>query len=178
MTTHAEMVRIETACLKHSEARDVLRDEIQGFQDEQEQIRRRRHKSLRDALRRYRETRQRLERNLDKCPHLFKKPKTRILHGLRVGYMKRKGKTIIKHPATTIAAIKAKFKDRVSDLISTKETVSKTALAQLTGVDLKRIGVEVTADTDVVVIKGTDSELDKLIKVLTEDDFEDQEVEL
>ncbi len=175
MTTHAEMVRIETAALKHSEARDVLRDEIQGYQDEQEQIRRRRHESLRAALRRYRETHQRLETNLDKYPHLFKKPKTRILHGLRVGYMKRKGKTIIKYPEKTITAIKAKFADRADDLINTKETASKTALAQLTGAELKRIGVEVTADTDVVMIKGTDTELDKLIKALTEDDFEDPE---
>lgn len=103
---------------------------------------------------------------LEKYPALFVKPRTVIFHGVKVGYAKQKGRIEIADEEKTILLIRKHLADQADLLIATKETVSKDALGNVSVADLKRIGCNVVADTDAVVIKPTDSEVDKVVAAL------------
>jgi hypothetical protein len=103
-------------------------------------------------------------------PQLFEKPRTFIVHGIKIGYQKQKGKVVIADEAKTIALIRKHLgEDAAATLIKTVESVIKPAAANLSASDLKRTGIELTADTDKVVISSVDSDLDKLIDRLLEE---------
>lgn len=97
------------------------------------------------------------------APTLFEKPKTVIMHGLKLGYAKSKGKLVIADADRTVTLIKRHFPEKADDLIKTEETPVAAALNQLTVADLKKVGVTVIDATDEVVIKPVDSDVDKLV---------------
>ncbi|MCU7886720.1 MAG: hypothetical protein KZQ82_21235, partial [Candidatus Thiodiazotropha sp. (ex Lucinoma annulata)] len=92
----------------------------------------------------------------------FKKPRTRVFEGIQVGLRKSSG--LLKFtPKKTIPAIKRHLPDQQDVLIKTEEKVVSKAINNLSASDLKKIGVRVIPGTDQVVIKPTDSEINKLI---------------
>ena len=99
-------------------------------------------------------------------PDLFTRPKTRILHGIKFGWTKQKGKISWDDPAKVVKAIRRLFPRRFKSLVKTTEAPIKTALNALSAADLKKLGVTVGSDTDTVTIAPIDSEIDKLVKTL------------
>ena len=65
-----------------------------------------------------------------------------------------------------VARIKKHLPDQVDVLIQSKDVPVKSALAQLTAVELKKLGVSVTDAEDQIVIKTADSEIDKTVEAL------------
>ena len=115
-------------------------------------------------------TRAGLAAAIEAAPELFMKPKTRTFYGVKVGYGKQKGKTVVKDEAKTIKRIRSLFSKKQADaLINTTEKVVKAAIGRLTGAEIKKIGVRVEDDTDIVVIKPTGGDVDKLIAALLEE---------
>lgn len=100
---------------------------------------------------------------------LFEKPRTRIFSDIKVGLQKQKGDTVIQDEDKTLELIERHFPDRLDDLAPAKRKISKTALANLTAAELKKIGVEITADTDAVLIKPQDSDVEKAVAALLEE---------
>lgn len=107
---------------------------------------------------------------VDEHPSAFSKPKTRILHGLKVGYEKARGK--LSWPkgeaAKVIERIKKQIPDLVEVVIKTEEKPVKKALGNLTADVLKKLGITVQDAGDAVVIRPIDSDMDKLVKELLE----------
>lgn len=99
-------------------------------------------------------------------PELFQKPKTRVIHGIKLGLRKRKGKLVIRDAAQTVQRIKALYQDDIGVLIKATETPLKSGLEKLSAKELKRLGVEVTDDSDEVVFVAAADELDDLIDFL------------
>lgn len=99
-------------------------------------------------------------------PELFQKPKTRVIHGIKLGLRKRKGRLVIRDAAKTVYWIKALYQDDIGVLIKTTETPLKSGLEKLPAKDLKRLGVEVTDDSDEVVFVAATDEFDDLIDFL------------
>lgn len=111
-------------------------------------------------------------------PEEFVKPKTKILHGIRFGMVKKRGEIIWEDDDKVITYIKKNLPDQVEMLIRTKETPVKGALAELPGADLKKMGVTVEKDRDEVFIKATDSEIDKIVEAILgkeKDQLDDQQ---
>ena len=96
----------------------------------------------------------------------FARPKTRVLHGIRLGFAKAKGKLVIGDADTVIVRIKRHLPQMVKQLITVKETPKKSALADLSAVELKKLGVTVEEAGDKVIVAPTDSEIDKLVDAL------------
>lgn len=166
-TTEAPtMDTIERATKDYADARAELRGRMESLQQDIDAIKRRRMQGLRNSLVKLTAAGDGLRNLLEDHPELFERPKTRTFHGIRVGWMKQKGKIEFDEPDQVVALIRKQFPDQADALITVKETPTKKALANLTGTELKRIGVRVTADTEAVVIKATDSELDKMIDAL------------
>jgi hypothetical protein len=92
-----------------------------------------------------------------------------MLHGVKVGYQKQPGAIEIADEADTIERIRKMFADNknmLRQLIKTTEKPIKDALSGLSGEKLQKLGVKVTEDTDKVIIKPADSEVDKIVDAL------------
>ncbi len=167
MTT---MQAIEEKTRVYADARDLLAARVQMLQEQIEQAKRAALPAIRKAVQAATEARDRLEADLQAAPELFKRPRTQTFAGVRVGYTKQKGKVAIADEDATIARIRKHLPDDQAELlIRVKESVDKTAVYNLEARDLKRLGITITDDTDAVVIKATDTEVDKLVNALLMD---------
>lgn len=101
-------------------------------------------------------------------PQCFEKPRTRIFSGVKVGYVKGRGLLELGDAEALVARIKKHLPDQVGTLIRVRETPVKEALAQLSAVELKKLGVSVVDAVDQVVVKPVDGEVDKLVTALLE----------
>lgn len=165
MTT---MVDIEQATKGYAEAREVLAERVRRLEAELEQIKRQRLPGIKSALARAAEAEGKLRQVIEAAPELFERPRTLILHGVRVGYRKASGKLVWDDPDQVVALIRKHYPDQADVLIITTERPAKAALSALTVADLKRVGVRVIETGDEVVIAPTDSEVDKLVDALLE----------
>lgn len=109
---------------------------------------------------------QALEQQITDHPELFKSPRTVEAHGIKFGLQKNKGSLEISNPARTVELIEKHFPDLADQLIVTEKTPSKIGLATLPAKDLKSVGVGVKGASDVVFIRPSDGDVDKLVKAL------------
>lgn len=131
---------------------------------------------LRDAVTRTADAKIALAEALSEHPELFEKPKTRMLAGVRVGYMKQRGKVEITDEGKVIDRIRNLLPaDQAELLVRVRESVDKQAAADLTAADLRRLGISLTDDIDVMVIKPVDAKLDKLVDDLLAEATETEE---
>ncbi len=166
----ATLIEIEKLAKELSEARQNLRGGMAQIEEEMAAIKRQFLPAIRRAVEKAAGWQQRLYNAISEAPELFIKPKTLILHGIRLGYMKSKGTIAWEDDDQVVKLIKKHFPDQAETLIQVTEKPLKTALAQLSVADLKKIGVTVSDTSDEVVIKPTDSEIDKLINALLKDE--------
>jgi len=167
--THT-MDEIEQLTKQFAGARSELAERLNRLREEQEAAKRRYLQGIKNALDRVREQYNELREAVDGSRELFERPKTRILHGIRVGLMKQPGKLDIPDEEACVAALKKLFGEEAGAYIKTTETPIKKALANLQAKDLKRLGVTVSNDVDAVVIKAADGDVDKLVDALLADD--------
>lgn len=171
------MEKIERATSNFAEARTALAELIAAVQSEIEAAKRINLPAIRKAVARAAERKQALTELLNDSRALFEKPKTRVLHGVKVGFQKQPGAIEIADEEATLARIKKMFGDQedvLAQLIKTTEKPIKDALGELSGDQLKKLGVKVTDDTDKVVIKPADSEVDKIVDALLKGAGEDE----
>jgi hypothetical protein len=163
------MQEIEQRAKVFAAARTELADRIESLRDEQEAIKRRRLQGILNSLVRFTSAHDELRNALGDSREQFDKPKTRILHGVRVGWMKQKGKLKVDDPERVVKLIRRHFSEHADTLIKTTERPVASALGNLSAAELKRLGVSVADDTDAIVIKPVDAAVDKLIDALIND---------
>lgn len=122
--------------------------------------------AIRRAVNSVAERHDQLRACIEENPGLFVKPKTVVLHGVKLGYQKGKGSIEFDDAEQLIKLIKKHHPESVDVLIAVKETPVKDALVQLSAQELKRLGVTVEGTSDVVLIKFADSSVDKAVKAL------------
>ena len=158
---------IETQAKHYAAAREVLADIVGTMNGEIEDIKRRNMRRLKKAVAAASEHRAALKACIEDGPDLFVRPRTVVMHGIKLGFQKGKGKIEIEDPARTCKLIHKHFTpDIVELLIATEETLVKAALNELSASDLRKIDVQVTEAGDQVVIKPADSAVDKLVEAL------------
>jgi hypothetical protein len=118
------------------------------------------------------EAQQELHLAIKDHPEEFVKPRTRLLHGIKFGYQKRKGEIAWEDEAKVVALIRKHFPEQEEILIKIVETPVKKALGQLAAADLKKLGVSVENDTDEVIIKATDSDIDQIVEAILKTETE------
>lgn len=97
---------------------------------------------------------------------LFEKKRTHEFHGIKVGLVKGRGGLRIDDADRTVELIEKHFPTLAPALIRTKKEPDKTALNEQEASVLKKIGCEICATEDVVVVKPTDGKTEKLAKSL------------
>ncbi len=158
--------QIDTKARAYSDARDRLRELCAALEDGMKALRQEHLPGIRRALNRAAEAEAALEALVEQAPELFTKPKTVVLHGVRVGYMKGKGKIEWESDEQVVKLIRKHFPELADVLIVTTEKPSKDGLVALAVADLKKLGATVTDAGDQVYIKPADSALDKMVDAL------------
>lgn len=164
------MEAIENLTKTYAGAHAELVERIGVLRDEQEAAQRRRIQGIKNTLERLRAADEQLRKAVDENRALFKKPRTRVMHGIKVGIQKQPGKLIIGDDAACVAALRKLFgKDDAAPYIKTDEKPIRSALETLPASDLKKCGIGVTDDVDAILIRATGGDIEKLVKALMGD---------
>lgn len=163
MTTLADLERRAKAL---AETRDVLVAIVTELNTGIEALKRDSMKPLKVAVKSVAEQHDRLKALIEANPELFQKPRSVVLHGIKLGFRKGNGGVEFEDPERVADLIRKHFPEQFDALVQTRHKPLKDALAQLTVVELKKVGCTVEASGDVVFIKATDSAVDKLVNAL------------
>lgn len=153
----------------YASARSLLSEKVTALNDGIAALRKDCIPGIKRALAKAAEAEAALRALIEANPDCFTKPKTQVFSGVKVGYQKGKGAISFDDADAVVARIKKHLPDQADVLIKLKETPVKDALAQLSALDLKKIGVTVSQAGDQVVIKPVDSEVDKMVDALLKD---------
>lgn len=161
---------IEDMVIVFSNKLGVLKSACQEQIDRIKKIEQTMHRHITEATADAAMARENLRKAVEQNPHLFEKPKTVTLCGIRVGVMKQKGKVTFDDESKVIARIRTKLpKDQAELLIRTTEQLHKPGVYDLTASDLKRLGIRIEDDCDAIVIKpSADSDSGKMAATLIE----------
>jgi hypothetical protein len=173
------LIEIQKLAKEFSDARKILRDRVEVLDEGIRALKKRYLPGIRSAVESAKEKQANLSNSIADNKELFVKPRTMTLFGIRFGIEKQKGKLEWEKGAIPgiVKLIKKLFPDSWETYIKVKEELMKKTLATLPSADLKKLGVQVTETGDAVVIKPTDSEVDKLVDALLNEKKEIEEEE-
>jgi hypothetical protein len=167
MNEQTSLADIEALARKFSEARNVLGDELKTLNAKIEALKREHMPALKKLVGLAAERQAKLSAAIDSNHDLFVKPRTVIFHGIKCGLRKGSGGIDWDDDDRVVALIRKQFPKAQADLlIQTKERPITKALADLDVAELRAIGCRVEDTGDVIVIKATDSAVDKLVNAL------------
>ena len=161
------MDEIERLATAYAVRRDALSETVEEAQEALDRVKRGHRAALRRRIGAAANARAELLAAVESSPALFRRPRTRLLSGIRVGWRKRPGRIELDDEAATINAIRRKLDgEAAARLIRVSEKVVRGALRELSARDLMRIGaLTVEADDEPIAIPA-DGEIDKLVAAL------------
>ena len=165
----ATLGKIEEAAKGYSKSHAALSHLMQDLELELSTIKQAYLPDIKSALKVAKKDHSVLNDLIEGSDDQFVKPRTITLHGIKCGLKKEKGKLVIANAESTCKLIKKNMEDSADVYIKTEEKPIKKALENLDAKMLKKIGVQVTSDSDVVVIKSIDSEIEKMVDALLAD---------
>lgn len=174
ITTMTNLIDIEPRAKAYADARTKVADIVTQLNEGIDALKRDHLPALKRAIARAAEKHDQLKQIIEANPALFAKPRTVIYHGVKLGFAKGKGGIAFDDAEQVVKLIRRHLPDVADTLIAVKETPAKDALAQLSVAELKKIGCSVVDSADAVVIRPTDSEVDKLVDALLKGATEEQ----
>jgi len=162
----ATLGEVEKLTKEFADAWDKMGDTLRDLDDKAQALNRQYLPGLKTQERILEEKRDKLSAALEASPELFKKPRSIVIHGIKVGLQKGKGELSWskKAAAKIVELIKKHHLDRADVFIRTTEEPNKDTLKILPGADLMKLGVRVGGIDDEVVIKPVESQIEKLMK--------------
>jgi phage host-nuclease inhibitor protein Gam len=103
---------------------------------------------------------------IEAAPELFKKPRTLMMHGVKLGYTTSQGRVEFEDADQVVKLIRRYYADLLDEFVRTKEEPSKDALRRLTEPELAKICCRIEGAGDVVVLKRVAGDIEKLISRL------------
>ena len=162
-----DLLTIEELATTYADRRKNLSDALTRLRDDLEAVRRAHLPEIRLHLGVAQAKRSELFCAIEDGRELFERPRTRVMGGIKVGLQKQRGRVEIADEEATIKRIRALLPEEQAELlIRVRESVHKPAVYDLTAADLKRLGIAVTDDTEVIVLKPADDALDQLLAEL------------
>jgi len=165
---------IEKLALKFSDQHAALSAIVAELEAAKQKLMRQHLPALRAAVARAAAAKLTLHTAIAAAPGLFESPRTRIFSGIKVGFQKGKGGIEFEDADKVCALIRKTFGDDAIAYLRTTEAPDKKMLADLPVSELKKIGCTVADTGDVVVIKPTDSEIEKTVAALLKDAVESE----
>ena len=157
---------IETKTTHYARQRESLAAAVTELNDAIESLKRKHIGVIKRRVAVAAEAHNELSDVIKSAPHLFEKPRSVIIAGIKVGYQKGKGVLTWTNGDRVCELIEKHFPEEYETLVKVSMTPVKGALAQKSAADLRRIGVTVEDTGDQVLIKPTDTAVDKLVSAL------------
>jgi hypothetical protein len=159
---------IEAKAKAYADRRGMLRDCLQQVERELAAIKKRHMKELKRHIALTADCETALRAAIQSAPDLFARPKTQILHGIKVGFRKGPGGLDWEDDDDLVRRIEKLFPDddEAERYLIVKKKPSAEALEDLDAAQLKRLGVAVIDVGDEVVIKPVETDIEKLVKAL------------
>lgn len=176
-TATTTLADIERRARTYADARDRVCAIVTALDEAIGALKRTELPRLRRAIAAAAEQHDALKALIETAPELFTKPRTVVLHGLRLGWVKGRGGIEWDDADAVVAAIQRHLPDQAEALIRWTAKPLKEAINQLGVADLKRIGCRVVDTGEQVVIKPVDSAVDKMVDALLKDATAEMEVQ-
>jgi hypothetical protein len=165
-----EMHNIEQLTKEYKAAYDELADRTLELQADIDALKRKRLRGIKSSMARVAESLNKLREAIKASPKLFKKPRSTVFYGVRVGMKKGKGKLRFDDEEKVIALIKKHLPpDLAETVIKQTESLVKKAVEQLPAETLKKIACRLEDTGDQALIKVADSDIDKMLDALLKD---------
>ena len=164
--TVSDMKTIEKLAEKLAEKRDALANAVNEAQAEIDEVRERVMPDLRERIAAVAKAETKLRRAVVGGAAEFRKPRTRIMHGLRVGMRRGKSVLIFKNPDDVVALIDKHLSDKAETLVNVTRKPAKSELAKLDPRTLKMIGVRISDGVDEAVVEPKSGEIEAMTKAL------------
>jgi hypothetical protein len=157
---------LDSLAKSYADQHDRLAAKVRSVNDDIEHVKRRALPAIRAAVVATATAREGLVVAIKASPDLFIRPRTQLLHGIKCGFQKSRGKLFWASKEQVVALIKRVLPGKMALLIKTTEKPVKKALERLTVDELKKIGVTVGETSDQVVADYATGEIDKLVNAL------------
>jgi hypothetical protein len=167
----ATMETIREKTVDFADRRELLRLRIDELHTKIEDLKREFLPRIQKAADEAANSREELKVLIEDGKALFQRPKTVIVSGITVGFKKGTGSITFDDEAMVIRKLRKEFQkpEEQEVYIKVTEKVKKGALKDLDVATLKKIGAKVESTGDVVVIKETKSDVEKLLNALLKD---------
>ena len=165
----ANLGTIEALTKDYAEANNTLADEVKAMEKEIDSVKMKWLKRIKPLAEKTAEEKAVLFTAIDESRELFQKPRSYTIAGIKVGLQKKKGTLQIADKDKTIELIKKKLAEKAEILIKDEPKIIKKAIENLTVKELKSIGVEITKDSDDILIKSDADKIEKFINSLIEE---------
>lgn len=173
------LVEIEDLAKGYADRRTLLGDRITALDRDLAMVKRKHMKELKRHVALTAEIALDLHNAIDGSRDLFMKPKTQILHGIKVGLRKGVGGLDWEDDADVVAKIEKYFKDadEAERYLIIKKKPSADALEDLDAGTLKKFGIVVMDTGEQVVVKAVESDVEKLVKALLKGATDDSDLD-
>jgi len=168
MTQTTETIEtFDTLTETYALCREELADSLRNLEDELQAVRRNYLQQIKDHAATTQQAKSDLENAIETAPAMFVKPRSFVLHGIKIGFKKSKGK--IEPGKNAVELIRKHLADRFDVLVETKEEPIKPALADLTAGERQLIGCKLVGAGDLPFVKATGDNIEKLVDKILED---------
>ncbi len=162
----ATLTDIEKATLGYATERRKLADVVQELNDQIEHLKKSKLAEIRKLVNSTAEKKSTLSALIQSTKELFIRPRTVVFHGVKIGLQKGKGKMEWEDDEQVVKMIRKHLPEMADELIKTTEKPIRSALNDLETSDLKKLGITVDDTGDQVLVKPTDSGVDKIVNAL------------
>lgn len=170
----ANLGELEIQVQDYAAVSQELTERVTRMKEEIDAVRKRHLESITTLAKKAAQEKAILLDAIDESRELFVKPKSITIHGVTVGLRKKKGKIEMPNESGTIKRIRKQMPDLADVLIKDNPRVIKKALNNLSASDLKKLGVEITADTEEPIVKSALDEVEKLVTALIDEELDHQ----
>lgn len=157
--------RAAELCKAYFEAHEALRERVDEIAEAKRKAGRRLLPGLKKRIAAASAARDELRASIESDPGLWSRPRTRALHGVKVGLRQLPGRLEI-DAETAIPLIRKHMPERAKALIKTSERLQAAPLKNLQPAMLARIGGRIVELGDETVIQIARSDVDKLVEAL------------
>lgn len=165
----AKLTELETAAKEFSSASKILRNIKEELDTEIDAVKAKYSTAFAEASKNAGEAYQMLLTLVESSEELFLDKKSMSINNVKFGYRKKAGTINIDNETFTIDRLRELFPKDADKYLSTKISISKKALNNLTAAELKKVGVNVIQDSSEAFVKLTDDEVQKLIDALVKE---------
>lgn len=167
---------IEAKTKAYAQAHRDLLKEVRRLSDALERLKREAMHGIRLAIDDDYRAKRAVECAILEHQDLFVAPRTYVFDGIKVGMQKARGGLSWDDPDQVVARIYKLFGDeQAGKYLHIEQAPDKDALAKLTVGELRKLGVEVVADSDRPVIKPAKSDVEKLVQALLAEEKADND---